>query len=305
MVKCSELFTILAQTIKRTNIMAQAALKTSDLESIIDQGWEDRAEISPATEGETRDAVEQALAMLDAGEMRIAEKSNDGWVVNQWLKKAVLLSFRLNEMQRISGGPNQSSWYDKVESKFHGWEREHFEKAGFRAVPNCVVRYSAHIGKGAVLMPSFVNVGAYVDEGTMVDTWVTVGSCAQIGKNVHLSGGVGIGGVLEPLQAEPTIIEDNCFIGARSEVVEGVIVEEGSVLSMGVFISASTKIIDRTTGEVFRGRVPAYSVVVPGSLPGKPLPDGSPGPNLSCAVIVKRVDEQTRSKTSINELLRD
>ncbi|MCB9982827.1 MAG: 2,3,4,5-tetrahydropyridine-2,6-dicarboxylate N-succinyltransferase [Rhodospirillales bacterium] len=285
--------------------MAAPAQKLTDLETAIENAWEARDAISPETSGETRDAIEQALAMLDAGSVRVAEKCDGGWQVNQWLKKAVLLSFRLNKMQRISGGPNESCWYDKVESKFHGWNESNFEKADFRAVPNCVVRYSAHIAKGAVLMPSFVNVGAYVDEGTMVDTWVTVGSCAQVGKNVHLSGGVGIGGVLEPLQAAPTIIEDNCFIGARSEVVEGVIVEEGSVLSMGVFISASTKIIDRETGEVFRGRVPAYSVVVPGSMPGKPLPDGTPGPNLACAVIVKRVDAQTRSKTSINELLRD
>lgn len=285
--------------------MPAAAEKLTDLETAIENVWEARDTISPDTHGETREAVEQALAMLDAGSVRVAEKRDGDWQVHQWLKKAVLLSFRLNKMQRISGGPNESCWYDKVESKFHGWDESHFEKAGFRAVPNCVVRYSAHIAKGAVLMPSFVNVGAYVDEGTMVDTWVTVGSCAQVGKNVHLSGGVGIGGVLEPLQAAPTIIEDNCFIGARSEVVEGVIVEEGSVLSMGVFISASTKIIDRETGEVFRGRVPAYSVVVPGSMPGKPLPDGTPGPNLACAVIVKRVDAQTRSKTSINELLRD
>ena len=285
--------------------MGQAAMQTTDLETAIDNAWENRDAISPETTGEERDAIEQTLAMLDAGELRVAEKSSSEWVVHQWAKKAVLLSFRLNPMQRISGGPNQSSWYDKVESKFHGWEKRHFEKAGFRAVPNCVVRYSAFIAPGAVLMPSFVNVGAYVDEGTMVDTWVTVGSCAQIGKNVHLSGGVGIGGVLEPLQAGPTIIEDNCFIGARSEVVEGVVVEEGSVLSMGVFISASTKIIDRSTGEVFIGRVPAYSVVVPGTMPGKDLPDGSPGPGLACAVIVKRVDEKTRSKTSINELLRE
>ncbi|NCT41310.1 MAG: 2,3,4,5-tetrahydropyridine-2,6-dicarboxylate N-succinyltransferase [Alphaproteobacteria bacterium] len=277
----------------------------SDLKAIIEQAWEDRADLNDNTQGEVRDAVETALVKLDSGEARVAEKIDGTWQVNQWLKKAVLLSFRLNPMQVIAGGPDQSNWYDKVESKFHGWDRKNFETAGFRAVPNCVVRRAAFIGKGAVLMPSFVNIGAYVDEGTMVDTWVTVGSCAQIGKNVHLSGGVGIGGVLEPLQAGPTIIEDNCFIGARSEVVEGVIVEEGSVLSMGVFISQSTKIIDRNTGEVFVGRVPAYSVVVPGTMPGKPLPDGSPGPSLSCAVIVKRVDEQTRSKTSINDLLRD
>lgn len=277
----------------------------SDLQSIVEQAWEDRATLSENTDGAVREAVETSLKMLDAGEARVAEKIDGSWTVHQWLKKAVLLSFRLNPMQRISGGPNQSSWYDKVESKFHGWDSKAFEAAGFRAVPNCTVRHAAFIGKGVVLMPSFVNIGAYVDEGTMVDTWATVGSCAQIGKNVHLSGGVGIGGVLEPLQAGPTIIEDNCFIGARSEVVEGVVVEEGSVLSMGVFISQSTKIIDRTTGEVFVGRVPAYSVVVPGTMPGKPLPDGSEGPSLSCAVIVKRVDEQTRSKTSINDLLRD
>ncbi|MFK7840305.1 MAG: 2,3,4,5-tetrahydropyridine-2,6-dicarboxylate N-succinyltransferase [Bdellovibrionales bacterium] len=277
----------------------------SDLQSIIEKAWDARAELSEDTQGDYRDAVEDALNQLDAGQARVAEKIDGSWVVHQWLKKAVLLSFRLNPMQRISGGPNQSSWYDKVESKFHGWDSKRFQEAGFRAVPNCVVRHASFVGKGAVLMPSFVNIGAYVDEGTMVDTWVTVGSCAQIGKDVHLSGGVGIGGVLEPLQANPTIIEDNCFIGARSEVVEGVVVEEGSVLSMGVFISQSTKIIDRTTGEIFYGRVPAYSVVVPGSMPGKDLPDGSPGPSLSCAVIVKRVDEQTRSKTSINDLLRD
>lgn len=285
--------------------MGQAAMDVRDLETFINDAWDVRDSIHPDTHGEQRDAIEQALALLDEGALRVAEKRGDGWVVHQWAKKAVLLAFRLNPMKRISGGPDQSGWYDKVESKFHGWEAKDFEKAGFRAVPNCTVRYSAHIGKGVVLMPSFVNVGAFVDEGTMVDTWATVGSCAQIGKDVHLSGGVGIGGVLEPLQAGPTIIEDNCFIGARSEVVEGVVVEEGSVLSMGVFISASTKIIDRNTGEIFVGRVPAYSVVVPGSMPGKPLPDGSPGPNLACAVIVKRVDEQTRSKTSINDLLRD
>ena len=282
-----------------------ATQNTDDLQSVIEQAWENAGDLNENTQGEVRDAVETALAMLDAGQARVAEKIDGNWEVHQWLKKAVLLSFRLNPMQKISGGPNQSSWYDKVESKFHGWDSKRFAEAGFRAVPNCVVRHASFIGKNAVLMPSFVNIGAYVDEGTMVDTWVTVGSCAQIGKNVHLSGGVGIGGVLEPLQANPTIIEDNCFIGARSEVVEGVVVEEGSVLSMGVFISQSTKIIDRNTGEVFYGRVPAYSVVVPGSMPGKDLPDGSPGPSLSCAVIVKRVDEQTRSKTSINDLLRD
>jgi len=276
-----------------------------NLENAINAAWDARDTLSPETKGEQRDAIEHALAMLDKGEMRIAEKLSGQWHVHQWLKKAVLLSFRLNPMAIITGGPDAAPWFDKVDSKFKGWDEARFKQAGFRAVPNCVVRYSAHIGKNVVLMPSFVNVGAFVDEGTMVDTWATVGSCAQIGKHVHLSGGVGIGGVLEPLQAGPTIIEDNCFIGARSEVVEGVIVEEGSVLSMGVFISASTKIIDRNTGEIFIGRVPAYSVVVPGSLPGKALPDGSPGPSLSCAVIVKRVDAQTRSKTSINDLLRD
>lgn len=290
--------------------MGHAAMQHTDLETTINGAWDNRDAIGPDTKGAEREAVEQTLAMLDEGALRVAEKI-DGqngakeWHVHQWAKKAVLLSFRLNPMQVISGGPDGSNWYDKVPSKFDGWEKDDFDKAGFRAVPNCVVRRSAYIAPGAVLMPSFVNLGAYVDEGTMVDTWVTVGSCAQIGKNVHLSGGVGIGGVLEPLQAGPTIIEDNCFIGARSEVVEGVVVEEGSVLSMGVFISMSTKIIDRETGEVFRGRVPAYSVVVPGTMPGKSLPDGSPGPGLSCAVIVKRVDEQTRSKTSINDLLRD
>jgi 2,3,4,5-tetrahydropyridine-2-carboxylate N-succinyltransferase len=244
--------------------------------------------------------------MLDAGQARVATKGDDGqWVVHQWLKKAVLLSFRLNAMSVMSGGPDGATWYDKVDSKFKGWGEDEFAAAGFRAVPSAVVRYSAFIAKGAVLMPSFVNLGAFVDEGTMVDTWSTVGSCAQIGKNVHLSGGVGIGGVLEPLQAGPTIIEDDCFIGARSEVAEGVVVEQGAVLSMGVFIGASTKVIDRSTGEIFMGRVPAYSVVIPGTLPGKPLPDATPGPNLACAVIVKRVDERTRSKTSINDLLRD
>ena len=276
------------------------------LAAIIDAAWENRADIGLATKGNVREAVEAALHLLDKGTARVAEPNGDGtWKVNQWLKKAVLLSFRLNDMSVISGGPGGASWWDKVPAKFAGWGEKEFRAAGFRAVPNCIVRSSAYIAPGVVLMPSFVNLGAYVDTGTMVDTWVTVGSCAQIGKNVHLSGGVGIGGVLEPLQAGPTIIEDDCFIGARSEVVEGVVVGKGSVISMGVFISASTKVIDRETGEVFVGRVPPYSVVVSGSMPGKPLPDGSPGPNLYCAVIVKRVDEKTRSKTSINELLRD
>ena len=278
---------------------------SQDLASTIDAAWEDRANVGLATGGEVREAVEQALNLLDSGEARVAEKSGGEWRVHQWLKKAVLLSFRLNDMSVIPGWPGQSGWWDKVPSKFEGWGENRFRAAGFRAVPNCVVRRGAYVAPGVVLMPSFVNLGAYVDENTMVDTWATVGSCAQIGKNCHLSGGVGIGGVLEPLQANPTVIEDNCFIGARSEVVEGVVVGEGSVLSMGVFISASTKIIDRETGEVFRGRVPPYSVVVSGTLPGKPLPDGSPGPALACAVIVKRVDAGTRAKTSINELLRD
>ncbi len=287
--------------------MGQAAhmQNTTELQNIINQSWDDRDALNTNTKGERRDAVDEALHALDSGAMRVAEKIAGQWHVNEWLKKAVLLSFRLNPMAIISGGPDGAPWYDKVPSKFEGWSETEFNKAGFRAVPNCIVRRSAYIGKNVVLMPSFVNIGAYVDDGTMVDTWATVGSCAQIGKNVHLSGGVGIGGVLEPLQAAPTIIEDDCFIGARSEVVEGVIVEQGAVLSMGVFISASTKIIDRETGEIFRGRVPAYSVVVPGTLPGKNLPDGSSGPSLACAVIVKRVDAQTRSKTSINDLLRD
>lgn len=275
------------------------------LSAVLDAAWENRAAIDTATKGEVREAVETALKWLDKGEARVAEKRDGGWVVNQALKKAVLLSFRLNPMGVIGGGPGGATWWDKVPSKFEGWGAAEFEAAGFRAVPNCVVRRSAYVAPGVVLMPSFVNLGAYVDSGTMVDTWATVGSCAQIGKNVHLSGGVGIGGVLEPLQAGPTIIEDNCFVGARSEVVEGVVVGEGSVISMGVFIGASTKVIDRETGEVHMGRVPPYSVVVSGSMPGKPLPDGSPGPNLYCAVIVKKVDEKTRSKTSINELLRD
>ena len=274
------------------------------LESTIDNAFEQRDHVSPETSGPIRDAVEAALAGLDAGRFRVAEKIDGVWRVHQWLKKAVLLSFRLNPMTRIEGGPGGASWWDKVPSKFAGWSDADFIESGFRAVPNCVVRRSACIAPDVVLMPCFVNLGAYVGRGTMVDTWATVGSCAQIGENVHLSGGVGIGGVLEPLQAGPVIIEDNCFIGARSEVVEGVVIEEGSVLAMGVFIGMSTKIVDRTTGEVHYGRVPAYSVVVPGALPGPPLPNGDPGPSLACAVIVKRVDAQTRSKTSINELLR-
>ena len=280
-------------------------MSQADLARTIDAAFEDRANVGTGTRGIVREAVETALLLLDAGKVRVAEKTDDGWRVHEWLKKAVLLSFRLNDMTVIPGGAGRATWWDKVPSKFDGWGESEFRQAGFRAVPNCVVRRGSYVAPNVILMPSFVNLGAYVDEGTMVDTWVTVGSCAQIGKNVHLSGGVGIGGVLEPLQASPTIIEDNCFIGARSEVVEGVIVGEGCVLSMGVFISASTKIIDRETGETFRGRVPPFSVVVPGALPGKSLPDGSPGPSLSCAVIVKRVDAQTRAKTSINDLLRD
>ena len=284
-------------------------MQHANIRKIVDGAWEARDQVNAATKGEIRDAVDAALDAMDQGTARVAEKADGQWRVNQWLKKAVLLSFRLNDSVRIRGGPSDpvhgdSSWYDKVPSKFAGWDEARFRQAGFRAVPNCVVRRSAYIAPNAILMPSFVNVGAYVDSGTMVDTWATVGSCAQIGKNCHLSGGVGIGGVLEPLQADPVIIEDNCFIGARSEVVEGVIVEEGSVLSMGVFISSTTKIVDRQTGDVFVGRVPAYSVVVAGSLPGRPFDDGSPGPSLYCAVIVKRVDARTRAKTSINELLR-
>ncbi len=282
----------------------------TELEATIDAAWTARDTLTPTASGPVREAVEAALDGLDAGRLRVAEKIDGKWRVHQWLKKAVLLSFRLTDMSEIAGGPADaarggSQWWDKVPSKFAGWGSTSFRAAGFRAVPNCVVRRSAYIAPGVVLMPSFVNVGAYVDQGTMIDTWSTVGSCAQIGKNCHISGGVGIGGVLEPVQAEPVIIEDNCFIGARSEVAEGVIVETGSVLAMGTFIGASTRIIDRATGQVHIGRVPAYSVVVPGNLPGKPLPDGSPSPSLYCAVIVKRVDERTRSKTSINELLRD
>ena len=280
-------------------------MTTADLQSTIDAAWETRDTITTATTGAVADAVSETLALLDSGLARVAEKTEDGWQVNQWLKKAVLLSFRLNDMAPISGGPDGAQWFDKVDSKFHGWDDTRFRDAGFRAVPNCIVRHSAYIAPGVVLMPSFVNLGAYVDSGTMVDTWATVGSCAQIGKDCHISGGAGIGGVLEPLQAGPVIIEDNCFIGARAEVAEGVVVEQGSVLSMGVYIGNSTKIVDRATGEVHFGRVPAYSVVVPGSIPGKNLPDGTPGPGLYCAVIVKRVDAQTRSKTSVNDLLRD
>jgi 2,3,4,5-tetrahydropyridine-2-carboxylate N-succinyltransferase len=280
------------------------------LAATIDAAWEGREQVSVATKGAWRDAVEAALDGMDDGSLRVAEKTAGGWQVHQWLKKAVLLSFRLNDMVEIPGGPvdperGAARWWDKVPSKFAGWSQNRFRDAGFRAVPGAIVRRSAYIAPNVVLMPSFVNVGAYVDSGTMVDTWATVGSCAQIGKNCHLSGGVGIGGVLEPLQAEPVIIEDDCFIGARSEVVEGVIVEQGAVLAMGTFISSTTKIINRDTGEIHMGRVPAYSVVVPGSLPGRPLPDGSPGPSLYCAVIVKRVDAQTRAKTAINELLRE
>jgi len=276
----------------------------TDLIATIDAAWEDRANVSPSTTGEVRTAVNRSLGMLDSGQLRVAEPDGDGWRVNQWAKKAVLLSFRLNDNVLITGGPGEAHWWDKVPSKFANWGEAEFRAAGFRAVPGSIVRSGSHVARNVVLMPSFVNIGAFVDEGTMVDTWVTVGSCAQIGKNVHLSGGVGIGGVLEPLQADPVIIEDDCFIGARSEVVEGVRIGRGSVLSMGVFITSTTKIVDRNTGEVFTGEVPPYSVVVPGTLPGKPLPDGSAGPNLACAVIVKRVDAQTRSKTAINELLR-
>ena len=280
---------------------------TTDLQAAIEAAWDGRDAVNTQTQGETRDAIEAALDLMDAGKARVAEKIDGEWTVHQWLKKAVLLSFRLYDMAPISGGPGGSTWWDKVPSKFKGMSPDDFRAAGFRAVPNCTVRRSAYIAPGVVLMPSFVNLGAYVDEGTMVDTWATVGSCAQIGKHCHISGGAGIGGVLEPLQAGPVIIEDNCFVGARSEVVEGVVVGEGSVISMGVFIGQSTKIVDRQTGEVIYGRVPPYSVVVPGSLPAKPAEAGSnvQAPSLYCAVILKTVDEKTRSKTSINELLRD
>jgi len=275
-----------------------------DLRGRIEALWERRDTLGPSTAGDAREAVEAALEALDSGRLRVATREASGWVVHEWLKKAVLLSFRLNDSAPMPGAGGAPA-YDKVPLKFEGWDEERFREAGFRAVPGAVVRRSAYIAPGAILMPSFVNVGAHVGAGTMIDTWATVGSCAQVGANCHISGGTGLGGVLEPLQAGPVIIEDDCFIGARSEVAEGVVVERGSVLSMGVFLGASTRIVDRATGEVFLGRVPAYSVVVPGSLPGKALPDGSPGPALACAVIVKRVDERTRAKTSINELLRD
>jgi len=285
-------------------------MSTASLQSTIEAAFEARDTVTPATKGEVRDAVESALDMLDSGAGRVAERQGGEWVVNQWLKKAVLLSFRLSDnevmpYQKSGTFASRVLGWDKVPLKYADWDAARFKEAGFRAVPGAVVRRSAYIAPGVVLMPSFVNLGAYVDKGTMVDTWATVGSCAQIGKDCHISGGAGIGGVLEPLQANPVIIEDNCFIGARSEVAEGVIVGEGSVLSMGVYLGASTRIVDRASGEVFLGRVPPYSVVVPGTLPGKPLPSGEPGPGLYCAVIVKRVDEQTRSKTSINELLRE
>ncbi|TCA03665.1 2,3,4,5-tetrahydropyridine-2,6-dicarboxylate N-succinyltransferase [Rhizobium leguminosarum] len=285
-----------------------SATDLASLEKIIEAAFDNRDNVNTSTKGEVRDAVEAALDLLDAGKARVAERGADGaWTVNQWLKKAVLLSFRLNDMDVVKGGSDNSTWWDKVPSKFENWGENQFRTAGFRAVPNCVVRRSAYIAPNAILMPSFVNLGAYVGEGTMVDTWATVGSCAQIGKHVHLSGGVGIGGVLEPMQAGPTIIEDNCFIGARSEVVEGCIIREGSVLGMGVFIGKSTKIVDRATGEVSYGEVPPYSVVVAGSMPSgnATMGNGQPAPHLYCAVIVKRVDEKTRSKTGINELLRD
>lgn len=277
---------------------------SNSLSKTIETGWENRADVTLATQGELRDAVKQVLKELDNGTLRVAEKQGGNWVVNQWVKQAILLSFRLNDNEIFHGPIHNgvpSGWFDKVALKFAGWDDENFRNAGFRAVPGSFVRHGSFIAPKVVLMPSFVNLGAYVGEGTMVDTWVTIGSCAQIGKNCHISGGVGIGGVLEPLQANPVIIEDNCFIGARSEIAEGVIVEEGAVISMGVFIGASTKIVDRATGEVTYGRVPAYSVVVPGTLPGK-TPDA---PHLAAAIIVKRVDEKTRSKTSVNELLRD
>ncbi len=287
--------------------MTNLAVTTKDtnLEGVIEAAWDNRDALNEQTKGAEREAVEEALNLLDSGQYRIAEKIEGSWRVNQWLKKAVLLSFRLNGMKEISGGVGGGNWYDKVDSKFLNWSQQDHSAAGFRSVPGAIVRRSAYVAKGVVLMPSFVNLGAYIDEGTMIDTWSTVGSCAQIGKDCHISGGVGIGGVLEPLQAGPVIIEDNVFLGARSEVAEGVIVEEGSVISMGVFLGASTKIIDRESGDIYMGRVPSYSVVIPGTLPSdKTMANGMPAPSLACAVIVKRVDEKTRSKTSINELLR-
>lgn len=280
-------------------------MDSDGVRSAIEQAWDQRETLDAATKASIRGEVDWTIAALDSGDLRVAEKRSGEWVVNQWVKKAVVLSFAINDMGLVEGGPGGATWWDKVPSKFAGWTDREFLGAGFRAVPGSIVQRGAFVGRGAVLMPSFVNIGAHVGAGTMVDTWASVGSCAQVGENCHLSGGVGLGGVLEPLQANPTIIENNCFIGARSEVVEGVIVGEGSVLSMGVFITASTKIVDRATGEIMRGHIPPYSVVVPGTLPGDPMPNGSPGPSLSCAVIVKRVDEQTRSKTSVNELLRD
>jgi 2,3,4,5-tetrahydropyridine-2,6-dicarboxylate N-succinyltransferase len=277
----------------------------SDIKHVIESVWDNRTSLNADTTGAVRDAVDAALDGLDAGRLRIAEKIDGVWQVHQWLKQAVLLSFRLNDNKLMTGAPSNGHWWDKVPSKFTSWSAAQFRSAGFRVVPGAVARYGAHIAPGVVLMPSFVNIGAYVGENSMIDGWATVGSCAQIGRNVHISGGVGIGGVLEPLQAGPVIIEDDCFIGARSEVAEGVVVEQGAVLSMGVYLGASTKIVDRSSGEIFVGRVPAYSVLVPGCLPGKSLPDGTPGPSLYCAVIVKRVDAQTRAKTAINELLRD
>ncbi|MBS40363.1 MAG: 2,3,4,5-tetrahydropyridine-2,6-dicarboxylate N-succinyltransferase [Rhodospirillales bacterium] len=285
-------------------------MNDTELKKIIDEAWENRDLVSPKTTGDIRRGIELALDGLDSGQFRVAHNCDGAWKVEQWLKKAVLLSFRLFDNTPMPGGPTdpdrgQSPWFDKVAPKFAGWDDARFRQAGFRAVPNCTVRRGSYIAPGVVLMPSFINIGAYVDSGTMVDTWATIGSCAQVGRNCHISGGVGIGGVLEPLQAEPVIIGDNCFIGARSEVAEGVIIEDGAVLSMGVFLGASTKIIDRNTGEVYIGTVPSYSVVVPGTISGRALPDGTAGPSLYCAVIVKRVDEKTRSRTSINELLRD
>jgi 2,3,4,5-tetrahydropyridine-2-carboxylate N-succinyltransferase len=280
-------------------------MNIEEAEATIDAAWEERDAFDTSTQGPVRTAVTTALGALDDGSIRVASPEAGGWKVHQWIKKAVLLSFILSDMELIPGGPGGVSWWDKVPSKFVGWDADRFRAAGFRAVPGAIVRHGSFVDRGAILMPSFVNIGARVGAGTMVDTWATVGSCAQIGSDCHLSGGVGIGGVLEPLQAEPTIVEDNCFIGARSEVVEGVIVGTGSVLAPGTFLTQSPKIVDRASGEVSRGRVPPYSVVVPGALPGAPLADGTPGPSLSCAVIVKRVDEQTRSKTSVNDLLRD